>query len=59
MIKISSSTNIQLVGLSQKVGHKILYALGRTVALEQLAKQKAEHPFTPKKKKGKKTANRL
>lgn len=59
MIKISSSSGIQLVGLSQKVGHKILYALGRTVALEQLAKQEARHQSTPKKKTGKKTGNRL
>jgi len=57
MIKISSTSNIQLVGLSQKVGHKILYALGRTVAVEQLAKKKTEQRITPKKKNGKKAGN--
>jgi hypothetical protein len=54
MIKISSSSNIQLVGLSQKVCHKILYALGRSVAVEQLAKQKTKHQSTQKKKNRKK-----
>ncbi|MFZ6024422.1 MAG: hypothetical protein ACOYVG_08225 [Bacteroidota bacterium] len=59
MIKIPSSSNIQLVGISQKVGHKILYALARSVAVEQLARQKNRLPFNQKKKNGKNSSKHI
>jgi hypothetical protein len=55
----STSSNLKLIGISQKVWHKILYAIGRTVAVEQLARQKSGTGPTQKKKNGKKTGKGL
>jgi len=59
MIHSSSSSHLQLIGISQKVWHKILYALGRSVAVEQLAKRKKTGLPVQQKKTGKKRADTL
>lgn len=50
MTHSSLSSNIQLIGISQKVWHKILYSLARSVAVEQLAKRQNSAPAIQKKK---------
>ncbi|MBW0176913.1 hypothetical protein [Sediminibacterium sp.] len=55
MYKPLSSSGIELITVSQKVRHKILYALARSVAMEQLAKRKTRQDAEQKKKAVKKT----
>lgn len=51
MIYSIPSSSVRLFRVSKKVRHKILFALGRSVAVEQLAKRKSLQATIPGEKK--------